>query len=198
MSLLQRLIEQAKKPNGWIGSWMLRVMNIAHRGMNAWFIRQGAINDGDRVLDIGCGGGKTLQILSKLNPNGIIYGIDISSQAVKETIKMNEAQVKNGSVIVKEASVSSIPYEDQFFDAITAFQTHYFWPSLEQDVAEVWRVLKSGGKLIIIAELYKMKYHMEVYQTPAVMKELLERTGFQTVYVTEKSSKGWLCITAIK
>lgn len=198
MSLLQRLIEQAKKPNGWIGSWMLRVMNIAHRGMNAWFIRQGAINDGDRVLDIGCGGGKTLQILSKLNPNGIIYGIDISSQAVKESIKMNEAQVKNGSVIVKEASVSSIPYEDQFFDAITAFQTHYFWPSVEQDVAEVWRVLKSGGKLIIIAELYKMKYHMEVYQTPAVMKELLERTGFQTVYVTEKSSKGWLCITAIK
>lgn len=198
MSLLQRLIEQAKKPNGWIGSWMLRVMNIAHRGMNAWFIRQGAINDGDRVLDIGCGGGKTLQILSKLNPNGIIYGIDISSQAVKESIKMNEAQVKNGSVIVKEASVSSIPYEDQFFDAITAFQTHFFWPSLEQDVAEVWRVLKSGGKLIIIAELYKMKYHMEVYQTPAVMKELLERTGFQTVYVTEKSSKGWLCITAIK
>lgn len=198
MSLLQRLIEQAKKPNGWIGSWMLRVMNIAHRGMNAWFIRQGAINDGDRVLDIGCGGGKTLQILSKLNPNGIIYGIDISSQAVKESIKMNEAQVKNGSVIVKEASVSSIPYEDQSFDAITAFQTHYFWPSLEQDVAEVWRVLKSGGKLIIIAELYKMKYHMEVYQTPAVMKELLERTGFQTVYVTEKSSKGWLCITAIK
>lgn len=198
MSLLQRLIEQAKKPNGWIGSWMLRVMNIAHRGMNAWFIRQGAINDGDRVLDIGCGGGKTLQILSKLNPNGIIYGIDISSQAVKESIKMNEAQVKNGSVIVKEASVSSIPYEDQFFDAITAFQTHYFWPSVEQDVAEVWRVLKNGGKLIIIAELYKMKYHMEVYQTPAVMKELLERTGFQTVYVTEKSSKGWLCITAIK
>ncbi len=198
MSLLQRLIEQAKTPNGWIGSWMLRIMNIAHRGMNAWFIRQGAINDGDRVLDIGCGGGKTLQILSQLNPNGIIYGIDISSQAVKESIKMNEAQVKNGTIIVKEASVSSIPYEDQFFDAITAFQTHYFWPSLEQDVAEVWRVLKSGGKLIIIAELYKMNYHMAAYQTPAAMKELLERTGFQTVYVTEKSSKGWLCITAIK
>lgn len=64
MSLLQTLIEQAKKPNGWIGSWMLRIMNIAHRGMYAWLIRQGAINDGDRVLDIGCGGGKTLQILS--------------------------------------------------------------------------------------------------------------------------------------
>lgn len=65
MSLLQTLIEQAKKPNGWIGSTMLQIMNFAHRGMNAWFIRQGAINDGDRVLDIGCGGGKTLQILSK-------------------------------------------------------------------------------------------------------------------------------------
>ncbi len=198
MSLLQTLIEQAKKPNGWIGSWMLRMMNIAHRGMYAWLIRQGAINDGDRVLDIGCGGGKILQILSNLNPNGIIYGIDISEQAVKESIKLNEARVASGKVMVKEASVTSIPFEDQFFDAITAFQTHYFWPSLEQDVKEVWRVLKNGGKFIIIAELYKMNYHMEAYQTPAAMKQLLERTGFQTVYVTEKSSKGWLSMTAIK
>lgn len=198
MSLLQTLIEQAKKPNGWIGSTMLQIMNFSHRGMNAWFIRQGAINDGDRVLDIGCGGGKTLQILSKLNPNGIIYGIDFSTQAVKESIKLNKANVARGSVIVKEASVSSIPYDDQFFDAITAFQTHYFWPSLEQDVEEVWRVLKNGGKFIIIAELYKMNYHMKAYQTPEATKQLLERIGFQTVYVTEKSSKGWLCITAIK
>jgi len=198
MSLLQSLIEQAKKPNGWIGSWMLRIMNIAHSGMNRWFIRQGAINDGDRVLDIGCGGGKTLQILSKLNPSGIIYGIDISAQAIKESIKMNGAHVADGSIIVREASVSHIPYEDQIFDAITAFQTHYFWPSLEHDVGEVWRVLKSGGKFIVIAELYKMNYHMETFQTPAAMKELLEQTGFQTVYISEKTSKGWLCITAIK
>lgn len=198
MSLLQSLIEQAKNPKGWIGSWMLRIMNIAHHGMNSWFIRQGAINDGDHVLDIGCGGGKTLRILSKLNPNGIIYGIDISAQAVKESIKMNEANVASGCMIVKEASVSQIPYEDQFFDAITAFQTHYFWPTLEHDVGEVWRVLKNGGKFIVIAEYYKMNYHMEAFQTPAAMKELLKQTGFQTVYISEKTSKGWLCITAIK
>lgn len=133
-----------------------------------------------------------------MNPNGIIYGIDISEQAVKESIKLNDARVASGKVMVKEASVTSIPFEDQFFDAITAFQTHYFWPSLEQDVKEVWRVLENGGKFIIIAELYKMNYHMEAYQTPTAMKQLLERTGFQTVYVTEKSSKGWLCMTAIK
>jgi len=39
---------------------------------------------------------------------------------------------------------------------------------------------------------------MKAYQTPEATKQLLERIGFQTVYVTEKSSKGWLCITAIK
>ena len=105
---------------------MLRIMNFAHRGMNAWFIRQGAINDGDRVLDIGCGGGKTLQILSKLNPNGIIYGIDFSAQAVKESIKLNEASVTSGSVIVKEASVSNIPYDDQFLMQLQPFKRIIF------------------------------------------------------------------------
>ncbi|KOY83424.1 class I SAM-dependent methyltransferase [Lysinibacillus macroides] len=195
MSLLQTLIEQVKKPTGRMGVWMLRIMNRAHRGMYAWFIRQGAVNDGTCVLDIGCGGGKMLQILASLNPNGMIYGIDISEQAVKESLKLNN---NNKRIVVTQASVSKMPYHEQFFDTITAFQTHYFWPSLEQDVKEIGRVLKDGGKLIVMAETYKMKYHMEAFQTPAAMKQLLEHTGFQTVYITEKTSKGWLCMTAIK
>ena len=65
-TLLQRLIEQAKQPRGFVGSLMLRIMNKAHSGMNTWLMKQEAVNDGDIVLDIGCGGGKTLQFLSKI------------------------------------------------------------------------------------------------------------------------------------
>lgn len=198
MTLLQRLIEQAKKPRGFVGSLMLRIMNKAHSGMNTWLIRQEVINDGDIVLDIGCGGGKTLQSLSKINRSGKIYGIDFSEQAVKDSIKTNEMDVANGKVIVTQASVSSIPYSDKFFDKITAFQTHYFWPDLANDVEEVFRVLKDDGKFIIISELYKINYHMIAYKTKPEIKQLLESVGFQTVTIQENTQKGWLCITGVK
>jgi len=198
MTLLQRLIEQAKKPNGIVGSLMLRIMNRAHSGMNTCLMRQEVIKEGDTVLDIGCGGGNTLQSLSKMNPSGTIYGIDFSTQAVQESLKTNETDVTNGKVIVTQASVSNIPYHDKFFDKITAFQTHYFWPDLANDVQEVFRVLKYGGKFIIISELYKINYHMKAYKTKPEIKQLFESVGFQTVTIQENTQKGWLCITGLK
>lgn len=198
LTLLQRLIEQAKKPNGFVGSVMLRIMNFAHSGMNTWLIKHGDVYDGDTVLDIGCGGGKTLQTLSNINPSGKVYGIDFSEQAVRDSIKTNKMDVANGKVIVKQASVSNIPYPDQFFDTITAFQTHYFWPDLANDVKEVFRVLKHGGKFIIISELYKINYHMKAYKTKSEIEQLYESIGFQRIQIIENARKGCLCIIGIK
>ncbi|WP_375200565.1 class I SAM-dependent methyltransferase [Bacillus sp. RS11] len=198
MTILQKLIQQAKKPNGIVGSLMLRIMNKAHNGMNTWLMRQEVIKDGDQVLDIGCGGGNILRSLSKMNPSGTIYGIDFSDQAVQESIKTNETDVANGKVIVTQASVSSIPYTDKFFDTITAFQTHYFWPDLANDVKEVFRVLKDGGKFIIISKLYKINYHMKAYKTKLEIQQLFESVGFQSVTIQENTLKGWLCITGLK
>ncbi|AVK85353.1 SAM-dependent methyltransferase [Lysinibacillus sp. B2A1] len=198
MTLLQRLIEQAKKPNGFVGSVMLRIMNFAHSCMNTWLIKHGDVYDGDTVLDIGCGGGKTLQTLSNINPSGKVYGIDFSEQAVRDSIKTNKMDVANGKVIVKQASVSNIPYPDQFFDTITAFQTHYFWPDLANDVKEVFRVLKHGGKFIIISELYKINYHMKAYKTKSEIEQLYESIGFQRIQIIENARKGCLCIIGIK
>ncbi|MEB2281165.1 class I SAM-dependent methyltransferase [Lysinibacillus xylanilyticus] len=107
MTLFQRFIVQAKNPRGFIGSLMLRILNMEHSGMNTWRMKQEAINDGNLVLIVGCGGGKPLQFLSNINPSGKIYGIDFFVQAVKDSIKTNQMDVANGKVIVTKASVSS-------------------------------------------------------------------------------------------
>ena len=198
MSILQWLIEQAKNPKGFVGSTMLRIMNAAHSGMTKWAIQSGAIKDGDIVLDIGCGGGKTIQTLSIFNKSGKIYGIDFSEQAVKNSIKANKGDVARGKVIVRKASVSSIPYPESFFDKITAFQTHYFWPNLAADVKQVFRVLKQGGQFMIVSEVYKINYHMKSYKTKTEIQQLIENIGFQTAQVVEDTKKGWIYITGIK
>ena len=67
MSILQQLIEQAKNPRGTIGSSMLCIMNAAHRRLTNWALQKIHIREDAVILDIGCGGGKTIHSLSRRN-----------------------------------------------------------------------------------------------------------------------------------
>ncbi|KAB1439798.1 class I SAM-dependent methyltransferase [Candidatus Galacturonibacter soehngenii] len=196
MKLLDELIEQAKNPRGWLGKTMLNIMNQAHNKMTVWGLEKVQLKDKDVILDIGCGGGQTLKILSSLISNGTIYGVDYSEKAVATSTDKNWKDVKSKKIIVKQADVTSLPFPEDFFDIITAFQTHYFWPDLKNNIVEVNRILKQGGQFLLVAELYKINYHMKEYKTVETLKELFLRSGFSTVTVSQ--TKTQLCMVGEK
>lgn len=198
LRILNSLIEQAKNPNGWVGSLMLRMMNTVHTGMNKWAFKKLPLEKDSIMLDIGCGGGKTIQALSKIIPEGKIYGIDYSEQAVKDSIQANFKDVETGKVTIFKADVTNAPFQEKFFDTITGFQTHYFWDDIESGVKEIFRILKYGGCLLLVAEVYKMNYHMESYKTKDEMEQLLINTGFHNVISYENKNKGWLMVKGSK
>jgi ubiquinone/menaquinone biosynthesis C-methylase UbiE len=167
-------------------------MNTAHTRLTNWALQKIHIRKDAITLDIGCGGGKTLHTLSKRIPLGKIYGIDYAEQAVENSKKANIQDVKTGKVIIHQASVSSIPYNTNFFNLITAFQTHYFWPDVEQDIKEVFRVLQPNGSFLLVAETFKIQYHMEKYKTTEELINLFYKTGFKSVKCYEE--KGCLCV----
>ncbi|MCR8856077.1 MULTISPECIES: class I SAM-dependent methyltransferase [Bacillus] len=196
MRVLQKLIEQAKNPRGSIGSSMLCIMNTVHTRLTNWALQKTHIHKDAVILEIGCGGGKTIHTLSKMTPSGKVYGIDYSEKAVENSIKSNIKDVKNEKVVIRKASVSSIPYHNDFFDLITAFQTHYFWPDLQNDIQEVFRVLKPNGSFMIVAETFKINYHMKNFKTTEELVTLFKETGFHHIKCYEE--KGCLCIVGNK
>ncbi len=198
ISLLSKWIEQVKKPKGKVGSIMLGLMNSAHNGLNKWAFNKIELKENAVTLDIGSGGGKTIHTLSKMINNGKLYGIDHSEQSVKESIKKNIVDVNTGKVVIRQASVSNIPFENDYFDLITAFQTHYFWPDLKNDVKEVFRVLKPKGTFMIVSELGGIHYHMKSYKTKEEMSQLLSIIGFRSVKFYENTHKKWLCMVGVK
>lgn len=175
LNLLDTLIEQAKNPKGFVGSSMLCIMNTVHAGMTKWTLEKINIREEAVTLDIGCGGGKTIHTLSNMIKSGKLYGIDYSEQAVENSIRTNRDDVKTGKVTISKASVSSLPFPDNFFDVITSFQTHYFWTDLENDVKEIFRVLKQDGHFMIVAEVYKINYHMKNYKSKEELGNLLKK-----------------------
>lgn len=179
MSILEGLIEQSKRPDKLIGKIMLKIMNKVHAAMTQVALSKLRIHSNSFILDIGCGGGETIRLLTKKATQGVVYGLDFSETSVEMSIQRNINSVDSGKAIITKGEVSSLPFENHFFDIVTAIQTHYYWPDLENDVKEVYRVLKPNGEFIIASEIYKIQYHMTSYKTTKEMELLFNNIGFE-------------------
>jgi ubiquinone/menaquinone biosynthesis C-methylase UbiE len=202
---------QCRKPAGWLGRMMLRNMNSRHSGVTDWGLAHISIDKRAFVLDVGCGGGRTIQKVASAAAEGKVYGVDHSEVSIAVSTRTNEKAIKSGQVQISIGSVSRLPFPAETFDLATAVETHFFWPDLPGDVREVLRVLKRAGTFLLIAEVYKgadtttarlcEKYASKTGMTLLTIeghRELLESAGFADVQVFHDSAKGWICCTGQK
>ena len=144
--------------------------------------------------------------LAAITTQGHVCGIDYSEESVAVSQKTNASWIDIGRVEIRLGSVSQLPFADDVFDLVTAVETHYFWPDLAADTREVFRVLRPGGVLILIAEAYKGAKTVaaklaEKYLPLAGMtllsveehRELFTTAGYSDVRVIEEPGKGWIC-----
>jgi 2-polyprenyl-3-methyl-5-hydroxy-6-metoxy-1,4-benzoquinol methylase len=64
MNLLGRFLSQCGKPRGRFGSFLVGGMNLGHAGLTSWGLTKVQISENATVLDIGCGGGRTIERLA--------------------------------------------------------------------------------------------------------------------------------------
>ena len=197
--------ENTRKPVGLDGKIMVAMMNLGHSPVARWGLRFLELTPDAKVLDCGCGGGANIKRLLKKCPQGVVKGIDYSSVSVEKSKRVNEAAVTKGRCDVLRASVTELPFESEQFNAVTAFETVYFWPDLPQCFREIWRVLKSGGTFLICNESNgdtdKDEKWTEIIGGMTIYKDIelkscLEQAGFFDVQIHKK--KSWLCVTARK
>ena len=194
MGLLKKIFTNCAHPKGRMGRAMLKFMNLCHAPLTNWGLSLLDIQEGQTMLDIGCGGGATLRRLLKRSKGGMVYGIDISEESVAKARKVN-ADVLDKQVFVAQGTAEKLPYEDWKFDLVTAVETVYFWPNLPNCLQEVRRVLKPGGRFAIMVEVadehskwVDLVDGMKAY-SPEQLKEMLEDAGFvKTVFYRKNPS----------
>ncbi|HZR79154.1 MAG TPA: class I SAM-dependent methyltransferase [Chthoniobacterales bacterium] len=208
MSAADKVIAQCRKPSGFFGRFVLWDMNRHHSKLTDWGLSHVSIKITDNILDVGCGGGRTIQKLAISASAGKVYGIDYSPDSVRAARRANAHWIANGRVEIQEGSVSQLPFPGDSFDLVTAIETHLFWPDLPNDVRETFRVLKPGGTLLIVAEIYKGGKHLEgvrkkIFEkhlaanmnlpTPDEHRALFANAGFSDIQIFEELNKGWIC-----
>lgn len=202
---------QCQKPRGWLGRLLLRNMNSRHSKLTDWGLSQISIEPGWTMLDVGCGGGRTISKLAEAAAQGKVYGIDFSETSVATSKRTNARSIDAGRVEVLHGSVSQLPFPDAMFDLVTAVETHFWWPDPQNDIREVYRVLKPGGRALVIAEIYKgantpMAGLAEKYAPRTGLKlfdveehrGLFVGAGFSEIQIIEERDRGWICGLARK
>ena len=205
--MTRKFLSNTRFPRGILGNLMLSLMNTGHSPLTKWGLAHLTVKPDGQVLDIGCGGGKTVARLLDRVPVGRVAGVDYSPLSVEKSRRLNQRAIEANRAEIHRGEVSHLPFDGDTFDAVTAFETVYFWPDIVHDFREINRILRPGGMLLLCNEAVRREgcphtglaelLHMRVYSAGELSLALTE-AGFTKVDVSVRDNTGWVCVTARK
>ncbi len=174
-----------------------------HEDRHWWFIgrknlflhllrrRVAPLPPGGRVLDLGCGMGGMLAELAEFGP---VYGTDIAHEALLHCRDRGFTRLFRGTG-------GRLPFPDDSFALVTAFDTIEHIPDDREALAECFRVLAPGGRLFVSVPAYQFLYthqdrvvHHQRRYTTGGLSERLRTAGFE---VTKASYINFLLFPVI-
>ena len=189
--LRRYLAQQFARPHGLVGRWLIAPwLDRINQGMNGLAFQLLAITPGDRVLEVGFGGGALLARILERRPAQRI-GVDISEEVVARGRARFRREIAEGRARIVVGSVDGLPLGDAAADAASSLNTIYFWKEPAQAMREFARVLRPGGTLVLGFEAPETlrawpghRFGFRVYDAPEVVA-LAEAAGFGNAQVHE-------------
>ncbi len=105
------------------------------------------ITGDEKILDVACGTGVLEELIVRQNPSQRITGIDISQNMLNVAKRKLNAYP---NVVFSRARVSDLPFVDNTFDLVVCANSFHYFDDPVLSLLQMKRVLKSGGRLIIL------------------------------------------------
>ena len=142
------LRSQFGKPSGLFGAlFMGPVLNLSNARLVDASVDLLDPRPRDRILDIGFGGGLSLETLAAKAPRARITGVDYSREMVEAAGRMVQAKNLDARVSVEWGDVAKLPFAAASFHKVLTVNSLYYWPDLAACLREIRRVMKPGGRL---------------------------------------------------
>jgi ubiquinone/menaquinone biosynthesis C-methylase UbiE len=176
------------------------VSGYAHamQGLTRQHLLQVEIRSGQRIVDVGCGLGGTISLLNDEHQGLQLIGLNIDERQL--AVAREKVRVREGSENTIEfihGDACCLPFEDHSVDIILSIECIFHFSSRESYLAEVKRVLRPGGRLVVsdfVAKAWSIPFVIGLYlphqqgvkrsygdsglpATPGVYRRLARRSG---------------------
>lgn len=149
---------------------------VGYRALVRSLVAELQLNDGETVLDVGCGSGAhdrfLVQLTSRQNP---VTGVDHSPYMVREAKDIARSEGLEGVITFEEGNAEALPFPDNSFDAVMSV-TVMEEVNADKMVAELFRVARSGGRVGVVVRSLDMPWLVNLPISNAV-KQKVEAPG---------------------
>jgi len=194
ISLRTFLANQLGFPSGWFGRFLLQLLNRNNAPMNDLVLQLLDLQPGNRVLEIGFGGGDLMQKILNTQMPALMVGIERSPEAVNICQQRFQYFIHQNKVQLHLGDVSTLPFLDYYFHQLCTVNTIYFWSDALQVLTECHRVLIPGGKLVIsyrskaFLDNQKFSQHGFIAYEVAEIETMLKTAGFSKISTVSNKS----------
>ena len=144
------------------------------------------LRTGDHALDVGCGPGIAVELATHTITAGRVIGIDPSEAMLDEA---GRRTLGSADVVLHHASVEAIPLDDDSVDVAWALNSMHHWHDRAAGLAEVHRVLRPGGRFLVVEQIPHERRALDATDTTALVEELAA-AGFAALEARDYEAAG--------
>ena len=171
-------------------AWFDRIREDRYTVSDAWMPRSFdyASGNGKRVLELGFGLGSDL--LSWAEGGAEVHGIDITQEHLRLAARNFALHGRNAKLQLADAA--RIPYPDGYFDIVYSNGVLHHTRDIEDCLAEAWRVLKPGGRLMMsVYRRHSAFHYATLLAADGIVRGKLWRLGYDGLLATiERGADG--------
>ena len=161
---MEILAAQLRQPTGELGLKVAQNMNESNGAISREAARLLNLSSTSNLLEVGMGNGGFAAEWLAANPNLHYTGADFSETMVEEATRLNAEHIAAGRARFVLADAAALPFADGEFDRILTANTLYFYSDPSAVLAEYYRVLAPGGRLVLAIRSEDTMKHMPFTQ----------------------------------
>ncbi|MGH0035506.1 MAG: class I SAM-dependent methyltransferase [Myxococcota bacterium] len=182
------IARQSRQPEGLLGEVVACAMSYDTARVNRIALEQLDPQPGEAILELGFGSGRALAEVGARARDGFVAGVDPSEIMLRHARFRNARFLRSGRMELQLGEAAEIPYPAARFDRVFAVHVLYFWPEPARELAEMHRVLRDDGLLLlgfrpkddplVVARVPDTVYHLRTIDEVCA---LLEAGGFRDI-----------------
>jgi SAM-dependent methyltransferase len=143
----RHLSQQARHPHGPVGFLLSQIWIRETATVNDTAVDLLAPTNGERILEMGFGPGRTLGRLAATG--AAVVGIETSPAMLRTAAGRNRAHITAGRIRLHHGDGITLPVDTHTLDGALSVHTIYFWPQPQATLAEFARILRPGGRIVL-------------------------------------------------